>query len=1433
MAPAISVGSVEVDVIPNAQGVRQRMQQQLLPAADSVGEELGRVMGRFVAQGIANGVAAGITAGGRQAQAPATRQGQSTGSTFARSLKATLEAGLARLPEIRLRADSSDAERELYQIRNQMRALADARIGIDVSAETANAAIDQLRERLARLSASDADIAVRVDSGAAAAQLAAFQAQVNRLDGQQADVDVDVDTSSAQANLGALTSAGLALGPAIIPAALAAAAAIGSIVGAAAAAAAGVGAVGLVAVPAFKEIGNVLSLQKTAQDAASRSTAAGGQAAAQASSKALQLAGAQQAVATAARNGARQIAQAEQQVTQARQNASQVASQAAQRTAQAARQVQDAERAVTDAQKAATKAQQDLTAARTAATRELQDMNNSLKDAQLAQTQAELDLADAKKQRDAVFKNSASTAEDKARAQLQYDQAVQSLKEQQIQTARLAKDTAAANKAGVKGSATYKTAQDQLAQAQAQVADKTQALKDAQDAQARTAEQNAQDIAAAQQRIADAQSNVAQAQQSAADSAASAQRQLASAQQSTAGATDQAATAQDNYRKALAALTPEARGLLVAYTGLRGAFSAWSRSLQPAVLPLFTRGVVAARKALPGLTPFVYAAADALGVLEDRAAKGFKSTWWSTFVSDLQHSVKPAIIGLGTAFGNVFKGIVLIVDAFLPHMDSISSTLQRITGKFATWAQGLRGSPAFEKFLSYSADKGPVVAHVLGQIVSAALAIGKAIAPVATPLLKIVGGTAAVLGNIATYLPELVIGMYALAVATKLWAAYQWLANIAATAFNIIMDAGPWAIIVVAIVAVTLAVLYLYRRFAWFRTAVQAVWNGIKTGAMWLWNNALKPAFGYIWEGLQQLGRIAMWLWEKAIKPAWDAISIAARILLTIIVITVFLPIIAVFKRLGHAASELWSTVLKPVFGWIGDLAVWLWNKAIKPQFAALVSGFKTVGKWAGWLYDHAIKPAWDNIVKAGKWAYDKGIKPIFDGWKLVLKGLGGVFGDAVDAIKSQWDKVKGVAKTPVKFIVDTVYNNGIVGVWNKVAKAFGAPELHKFKFASGGIMPGYTPGRDVHQFVSPTGGRLDLSGGEAIMRPEFTKAVGSGWVNSFNALARTRGAQGVKAALAPVFGGNPMTHTDTTLRYKDGGIFGWIGSAASKVAGAGSSAWNAVKHGASWLADTLEASARAGVKHVVDPILKGFPGMDTGFGKLVRHIPDKILDALFGYSKKADDKGAGGIGGPKIQAALRWAKSQAGKPYIWGGVGPAGFDCSGFMGAIENVIRGLKPNSRRWATGAFSGKTAPPGWVYHGNSAFRIGITNAGVGHTAGTLGKTNVESRGGAGVIVGAGARGYNDRLFQNWYGFQPGKYDNGGLLQPGMNLAFNGTGAPEPVFTSSQFDAIHGAAMANQSQQPVVVELHPQEGAFGHWVDVRIQDSQQQLVQVLNAG
>lgn len=69
-------------------------------------------------------------------------------------------------------------------------------------------------------------------------------------------------------------------------------------------------------------------------------------------------------------------------------------------------------------------------------------------------------------------------------------------------------------------------------------------------------------------------------------------------------------------------------------------------------------------------------------------------------------------------------------------------------------------------------------------------------------------------------------------------------------------------------------------------------------------------------------------------------------------------------------------------------------------------------------------------------------------------------------------------------------------------------------RLADGGVMPGYTPGRDVHRFYSPTAGWLELSGGEPVLRPEVGRVVGPRWVNGVNAAARKGGTGAVRRFL-------------------------------------------------------------------------------------------------------------------------------------------------------------------------------------------------------------------------------------------------------------------------------------------------------------------------------
>ncbi|MEV5677456.1 transglycosylase SLT domain-containing protein [Streptomyces sp. NPDC052179] len=98
--------------------------------------------------------------------------------------------------------------------------------------------------------------------------------------------------------------------------------------------------------------------------------------------------------------------------------------------------------------------------------------------------------------------------------------------------------------------------------------------------------------------------------------------------------------------------------------------------------------------------------------------------------------------------------------------------------------------------------------------------------------------------------------------------------------------------------------------------------------------------------------------------------------------------------------------------------------------------------------------------------------------------------------------------------------NSRLNDIANHAPGGGGSSSGKKTKKALGGVLPGYTPGRDVHVFSSPTAGELHLSGGEAVMRPEFTAAVGADEVNRINSAARTGGVGGVRAAMKFAKGG-------------------------------------------------------------------------------------------------------------------------------------------------------------------------------------------------------------------------------------------------------------------------------------------------------------------------
>ena len=280
-------------------------------------------------------------------------------------------------------------------------------------------------------------------------------------------------------------------------------------------------------------------------------------------------------------------------------------------------------------------------------------------------------------------------------------------------------------------------------------------------------------------------------------------------------------------------------------------------------------------------------------------------------------------------------------------------------------------------------------------------------------------------------------------------------------------------------------------------------------------------------------------------------------------------------------------------------------------------------------------------IVKPIRDAKDA-IKGFFD-----FEGEGGpikkAFTAAVSGIASIWDSIQNIARAPINFVIREVYNNGLRKAFNLLpgvtlapADEIAPPSVSK---ATGGVLPGWSPGKDIHHFVSPTAGRLNLSGGEAIMRPEFTRAVGGeSGVNRLNALARSN-------ALWKVFG--DQSHAS-------GGVVSVDGEPMSTVAA------KQLALAKKLYLPTLRviqgsyqaASSYSGTSHTGGGVADTFPGVfsaqsalrKVGFAAWARNIPgaayagsgahihavSRIDPASAGHAQLSSfARGEDGLGGP------------------------------------------------------------------------------------------------------------------------------------------------------------------------------------------------------------
>ncbi|HZA73390.1 MAG TPA: hypothetical protein VE476_10825 [Propionibacteriaceae bacterium] len=294
-------------------------------------------------------------------------------------------------------------------------------------------------------------------------------------------------------------------------------------------------------------------------------------------------------------------------------------------------------------------------------------------------------------------------------------------------------------------------------------------------------------------------------------------------------------------------------------------------------------------------------------------------------------------------------------------------------------------------------------------------------------------------------------------------------------AIGVAMLANPLLLVVTLVVA---GLVFMWFKFGWFRDAVIAVWNAIKTAAMAVWN-AILAAIQWVvgvavavWQALvsawnavvNAIKVAAMWLWTNVFEPVWKVISKGAEIAFGIIMfviqtaVYIIMAIItliaivfeAIFKAIIAIAKWAWETVLRPIFSAIAAVAVavwnaigaaasfvwnlistgamWLWNTILLPTFTA-VRDF-LVGVWN--IVSGAAQALWNAVSTGASWLWNNVLSPVFNTIRSVGAAIWGAISNALSSatgvMKSSWNTLWGA----IKPVFDAIGKAG-AAVWDGI----------------------------------------------------------------------------------------------------------------------------------------------------------------------------------------------------------------------------------------------------------------------------------------------------------------------------------------------------------------------------------------------------------------
>lgn len=468
------------------------------------------------------------------------------------------------------------------------------------------------------------------------------------------------------------------------------------------------------------------------------------------------------------------------------------------------------------------------------------------------------------------------------------------------------------------------------------------------------------------------------------------------------------------------------------------------------IYALIASGFKALSTAVIAAKPLIDAVTTAFGALLTQVNAFVASPLFTKVIAFLSAEFQPTLMQVMGIIGNLIKTVGGLTVAFAPFMHLFLGGLQQMTGAWANWAAGLSSSDKFQDFIDYVKATGPKVIELFMSVGRAIGNIGKALAPVAGPVLDGLIALFNGIGNINTSaLGALLVG---LSTAIVLFQAV----TAAVALFNLVMAANPIVLVVIAIIALVAAFIYLWKTNEGFRNFFISTWN-----AIWGFMQAVGawfagPFAGFFvgaWNGIKA-GLSAIGGFFAAVWNAIKSVVVTVASAIAGFVVAIFNGIKGYIMGWVGAVRAVWSAFWG-VFGGVITAAINLVVAVVKLGFALMRLAVNTAmavikniisNTWAGIkiivstvvnAVKSVVTAAWNNI-KATTSSVWNGIKSLTSSVWNAIKGpvtsavnaIKGAVSKGWDAVKSAtssvWNALKGIVSSALDGVMSTV--NSVVG---------------------------------------------------------------------------------------------------------------------------------------------------------------------------------------------------------------------------------------------------------------------------------------------------------------------------------------------------------------------------------------------------------------------